>query len=71
VSLVFGMSALCVDVPTSEARATEPTRLLAIAREDYLDLVEEHFGLARAAMRALMLEREVLVNEQARRAAPS
>lgn len=64
--LVFGASALGA-APGHEARATQRTRALRIVREDYLDVVEEHFGLARSSLRAIILERELLVNEKARR----
>jgi CRP-like cAMP-binding protein len=66
-SLVFGASAVGVDPIDFDAHATTPTRVLRIELEDYFDRVEEHFGLARAAMKALVLERELLVNEQERR----
>lgn len=68
-SLVFGVSALGANAGAFEAIAAEPTRVLRIEREDYFDLLEEHFGLARAAMKALTLERERLVNEEERRKA--
>jgi CRP-like cAMP-binding protein len=59
-ALVCG--ALAVGETTDyELRATVQTRALAIAREDYLDVMEEHFGLLRSTLRALIEERDVLI----------
>lgn len=66
--VVFGPSAAAAENPAHEARAVLDTRVLRIAREDYLDVMEEHFALARSSMKAISLEREALVNEQGRRA---
>jgi CRP-like cAMP-binding protein len=43
-----------------EFRATMPTHALAVARDDYLDVMEEHFGLFRSTLRALVEERDQL-----------
>ncbi|MDF2695500.1 MAG: hypothetical protein K0S65_3883 [Labilithrix sp.] len=67
--LVFGASAVGTETPLHEARATKRTRALRIVREDYLDVVEEHFGLARSSLKALMIERERVLNEKGRREA--
>jgi CRP-like cAMP-binding protein len=64
--LVFGASAVGT-APVHEARAAKRTRALRIAREDYLDVVEEHFALARSSLKAIMIERELLMNEKGRR----
>ena len=48
------------DAADYEFRATVPTRALAIAREDFLDVMEEHFGLFRSALRALVEEYDQL-----------
>jgi CRP-like cAMP-binding protein len=58
-SLVCGSAALN---PASryEARATIPTRAIALSLEDYFDVMVEHFGLARAALMALSEDLELL-----------
>lgn len=66
--LVFRYAAASPKDLGYDARADTPTRALRIAREDYYDVMEEHFALARSSMRALAAEREVLVNEKERRA---
>jgi CRP-like cAMP-binding protein len=65
--LVYGSSAAAAKGLGYEAVATEPTRLLRIVREDFHDAIEEHFGLARSALKALAAERELLTNEKERR----
>lgn len=45
-----------------EIRATDPTRAIVLQVEDYLDIMEEHFSLARSALRALAVERETLLD---------
>ena len=69
--LVFGGSAVGAETPNHEAYATRVTRALRIVREDYLDVVEEHFALARSSLKAIMIEREKLVLERTRRGARS
>ncbi|HSO39937.1 MAG TPA: cyclic nucleotide-binding domain-containing protein [Labilithrix sp.] len=66
--LVFGPAAAGAKDLGYEAVTTEPARLLRIAREDYYDVLEEHFGLARSSLKALAAERERLVDEKERRA---
>jgi CRP-like cAMP-binding protein len=44
-----------------ELRAEVPSHVLEIGREDYFDLMEEHFGLFRSTIRALVEERMELV----------
>jgi len=66
--LVFGSAALAAENLAQEARAATATRALRIAREDYIDVMEEHFALAHSALKAISLEREALVNEKGRRA---
>jgi CRP-like cAMP-binding protein len=70
-SLVLGSCAATSKDLGCEARATVPSRLLRVVREDYFDAMEEHFELARSSMKALAGERELLVNEAARRASSS
>lgn len=65
--LVFGSAAAATEDLAHEARAATATRALRIAREDYLDVMEEHFALACSSLKAISLEREVLVNEKGRR----
>jgi CRP-like cAMP-binding protein len=45
-----------------EIRAADATRAFVLQVEDYLDIMEEHFSLARSALRALALEREALLD---------
>jgi CRP-like cAMP-binding protein len=68
--LVFGSRAASSKDLGCEGRAVSATRTLRIVREDYFDAMEEHFALARSSMKALAAEREELVNEKGRRAAP-
>jgi CRP-like cAMP-binding protein len=67
-SLVLGSCAATSKDLGVEVRATARSRLLRVVREDYFDAMEEHFQLARSSMKALAGERELLVNEAARRA---
>jgi CRP-like cAMP-binding protein len=55
-ALVCGALAV-TDLTDYEFRARSRTRVLAIARDDYVDLMEEHFGLVRSTARALIEER--------------
>jgi CRP-like cAMP-binding protein len=55
-TLVCGALAI-TDLTEYEFRARARTRLLAIARDDYVDFMEEHFGLVRSTARALLEER--------------
>lgn len=68
--LVFGSSAPASANLAHDARAEIATRALRIAREDYLDVMEEHFALALSALRSVSLEREALINERERRRSP-
>jgi CRP-like cAMP-binding protein len=54
--LVCGALAV-MDLAEYEFRARGRTRVLAIARDDYVDFMEEHFGLVRSTARALLEER--------------
>ena len=63
--LVFGATAVGAEGGAYDARAARATSTIRIAREDYLDLVEEHFTLARSALKTLSLERERVMNAQA------
>jgi CRP-like cAMP-binding protein len=67
-ALVFGLCAATSKDLGFEARATTRTRLLRLVREDYFDAMEEHFGLGRSSMKALVAAREILANDVARRA---
>jgi hypothetical protein len=61
VSLVYGAGAL--GAPSeSPARAVTDTGAIAIALEDYFDVMEEHFALARSALMAISEEREKLLD---------
>jgi CRP-like cAMP-binding protein len=59
-TLVCGALAV-TDLTDYEFRARARTRVLAIARDDYADLMEEHFGLVRSTARALIEERLRLI----------
>lgn len=50
-----------------EARAKTRTRLLTFRQDDWFDLLEEHFDMVRAALGALALERERILEAQAAR----
>ena len=63
--LVYGSRSATSKDLGFEARATAPTRVLRLVREDYFDAMAEHFGLARSSMKALAGEREILSNEVA------
>jgi CRP-like cAMP-binding protein len=54
--LVCGALAV-MDLAEYEFRARGRARVLAIARDDYVDFMEEHFGLVRSTARALLEER--------------
>ncbi len=66
--LVFGVAAASGVDLGYETTASEGTRVLRIAREDFYDVLEEHFASARATLKALATEREALVDEKERRA---
>jgi CRP-like cAMP-binding protein len=59
-TLVCGALAIG-DATDYEVRAEVPSHVLAIARDDYFDIMEEHFGLFRSTLRALVEERDLLV----------
>jgi CRP-like cAMP-binding protein len=52
-----------------EARVTEKARILELPREDFYDVMEEHFGMARSMLKWLVGQRETLLDEKERRAA--
>jgi CRP-like cAMP-binding protein len=65
-SVVGGVASLGGDGAQAwEAHASVPTRLLAIGLEDWFDLMEEHFDLARSALGGLSLRREEILNQLA------
>ena len=66
--LVFGNAAAGAKDLGHDTRAGEGTRVLRLVREDFYDVLEEHFAIARSTLRALATEREVLVDEKERRA---
>lgn len=69
--LVFGSASVSSDDLGYDARAEVATRALRIGHEDFFDVMEEHFPLARSVMKALSNERERLMNERGGRAARS
>ena len=66
--LVFGAAAAGGADLGYDTTASAGTRVLRIVREDFYDVLEEHFAIARATLKALAGEREVLVDEKERRA---
>jgi CRP-like cAMP-binding protein len=64
-SVVAGSGSLSEFAGGWEARAITPTRALAIRLEDWFDLMEEHFDLARSALGGFSLRREELLNQLA------
>ena len=62
--LVFGNAAAGAKDLGHDTRAGEGTRVLLLVREDFYDVLEEHFAIARSTLRALATEREVLVDEK-------
>jgi CRP-like cAMP-binding protein len=58
-SVVGGAGALGTG-PAPEVRATRPTRAIVLPLEDYFDVMEEHFDLARSALAAIQAERDEL-----------
>jgi CRP-like cAMP-binding protein len=64
-SFVVGAGALGEFAGAWEPRALVDTRVLAIRLEDWFDLMEEHFDLARSALGGFALRREELLNQLA------
>ncbi|HEU4534966.1 MAG TPA: cyclic nucleotide-binding domain-containing protein [Polyangiaceae bacterium] len=64
-SLVAGLGALAGLEEQFEARAVEPSLLVTFEREDYFDLMEDHFDVVRSALTALIEERERLLSIEA------
>jgi CRP-like cAMP-binding protein len=60
-ALVCGVGALG-DLGAYEVRASADVRALEVSLEDYFDVMEEHFGLARSALMAISEEREMLID---------
>jgi CRP-like cAMP-binding protein len=52
------------DASPFEARATHPSCVVSVSLEDYFDVMEEKFDVARAALRAFTLGREKLLDRQ-------
>jgi CRP-like cAMP-binding protein len=67
--LVLGSTAVSANDLGYDVRADTATRALRIGHEDCFDVMEEHFLLARSAMKALAAEREQLMNERGERKA--
>jgi CRP-like cAMP-binding protein len=61
-SFVGGLGALGGHEEQFEARAVEPSVLVTFEREDYFDLMEDHFDMVRSALTALIDERERLLS---------
>jgi CRP-like cAMP-binding protein len=64
-SVVAGVAALGDPAKEWEARALSPTRALSLGHEDWLDLMEDHFDLARSALGQLALARERILEQLA------
>ncbi|HEU4404228.1 MAG TPA: cyclic nucleotide-binding domain-containing protein [Polyangiaceae bacterium] len=61
-TIVGGLGALGGHEERLEARAVEPSVLVSFEREDYFDLMEDHFDMVRSALTALIDERERLLS---------
>ncbi len=68
--LVADAAALCERGRDWTAKALTPARLLTIPQEAWLDVMEEHFEIAEAALSMLAVERESILDELARAAGP-
>lgn len=64
-TIVGGLGALGGHEEQFEARALEPSVLVTFEREDYFDLMEDHFDMVRSALTALIDERERLLSVEA------
>jgi CRP-like cAMP-binding protein len=60
-SLLAGSASLG-DIPLAEVRALTPARAIVVPREDYFDVMEEHFDLVQSTLAALSEERQVLLD---------
>jgi CRP-like cAMP-binding protein len=65
--IVFGAGAVGLRVPGFTSRALAPTVLLAIRREDFFDIMEDHFEVMRSVMKGVSHERERVLTERAER----
>ena len=68
-TLVFGSSAATSRDLGYVVTTMTQTRTLSISREDFYDVMEEHFSLGRSVMKSLVGEREALLDEKERRSA--
>jgi CRP-like cAMP-binding protein len=68
--LVLGSAAVSREDLRYAVHADTATRALRIGHEDCFDVMEEHFRLARSAMKALGAERERLMNARGAKKAP-
>jgi CRP-like cAMP-binding protein len=61
-SSLLGGSAALSDEPMAEVRAVSHSRAIVLPREDYFDVMEEHFDLAQSTIAALSEERQGLLD---------
>jgi CRP-like cAMP-binding protein len=65
--VVFGAGGVGLRVPQFTSKALAPTVLLAVRREDFFDIMEDHFDVMRAVMKGVSYERERVLTARAER----
>jgi CRP-like cAMP-binding protein len=63
-SLLAGGASLS-DTPLADVRAVSPARAIVLPREDFFDVMEEHFDLVQSTIAALTEERQALLDRGA------
>jgi CRP-like cAMP-binding protein len=63
--VVFGAGGVGVRVPSFSSMALAPTVLLAVRREDFFDIMEDHFDVMRSVMKGVSSERERVLTASA------
>lgn len=61
-SSVLGGNASLSDMALAEVRALSPARAIVLPREDFFDVMEEHFDLVQSTIAALTEERQALLD---------
>ena len=65
--VVFGAGGVGLRVPSFTSRALARAVLLAVRREDFFDIMEDHFDVMRSVMKGVSHERERVLTERAER----
>ncbi len=65
--VVFGAGGVGIRSPEFSSKAIAPTVLLAVRREDFFDIMEDHFDVMRSVMKGVSHERERVLTERAER----